>query len=49
MDKLEIKELLIDNVPDVPPSKDTSNEEPIDPQPPYLTCSPDPTKTTGHK
>ena len=41
--KLSIKDLLIDNVPGALPPEDTSNEEPIDPQQPDLTCTADPT------
>ena len=45
IDKLSINDLLIDNLLGVPPPEDTSNEEPIDPQQPDVTCTPDPTKT----
>jgi len=45
IDKLSNNDLLLDNVPGAPPPKDTPNEEPIDPQQPDLTCTPDPTKT----
>jgi len=45
IDKLPINDRLIDNVPGAPPPEDPPNEEPIDPQQPYLTCTPDPTKT----
>jgi len=33
----------------VPPPTDTPEEEPINPQKPYLTCTPDPTKTGAHR
>jgi len=49
IDKLWINDLLIDNVPGAPPPEDTPNEEPIDPQQPDLTCTPDPTKTKAHR
>jgi hypothetical protein len=49
IDKLSINDLLIDNVPGAPPPEDTPNEEPIDPQQPDLTCTPDPTKTKAHR
>jgi hypothetical protein len=49
IDKLSINDLLIDNVPGAPPPEDTPNEEPIDPQQPDLTCTPNPTKTTAHR
>jgi len=48
IDKLSINNLLIDIVLGVPPPEDTPNEEPIDPQQPDLTCTPDPTKTMAH-
>jgi len=48
IDKLSINNLLIDIVLGVPPPEDTPNEEPIDPQQPDLTCTPDPTKTKAH-
>jgi len=47
--KLSINDLLIDNVPGAPPPEDTPNEQPIDPQQPDLTCSPDPPKTKAHR
>jgi hypothetical protein len=49
IDKLSINDLLIDHVPGAPPHEDTPNEEPIDPQQPDLTCTPDPTKTKAHR
>jgi len=49
MNKVSIKDLLIDNVPGAPPPEDTPNQEPIDPQQPDLTCTPDPTKTRAHR
>jgi len=48
IDKLSINELLIDNVPGAPPPEDTPNKEPIDPQQPDLTCTPDSTKAKAH-
>jgi len=49
IDKLSINDLLIDNILGAPPPEDTPNEEPIDPQQPDLTCTPDPTKTKAHR
>jgi len=49
IDKLAIDDRLIDNVPGAPPPHDSPNEEPIDPQKPDLTCTPDPTKTKAHR
>jgi hypothetical protein len=49
IDKLSIYDLLLDNVPGAPPPDDTPNEEPINPQQPDLTCTPDPTKTKAHR
>ena len=49
IDKLSINDLLLDNVPGAPPPEDTPNEDPIDPQQPDLTCTPDPTKTKAHR
>jgi hypothetical protein len=49
IDKLPINDRLIDNVPGAPPPEDTPNKEPIDPQQPFLTCTPDPTKTKAHR
>jgi len=49
INKLPINDLLIDNVPGAPPPEDTPNAEPIDPQQPGLTCTPDPTKTKAHR
>jgi len=46
--KLSIDDLLIDNIPGEPPPEDTPNEEPIDPQQPDLTCTPDAIKTKAH-
>jgi hypothetical protein len=37
--------MAIDNVPGAPPPEDTLNEDPIDPQQPDLTCTPDLPKT----
>ena len=48
IDKLSINDLLIDNVTGAPPPEDTPNKEPIDPQQPDLTCTPDPTRTKAH-
>jgi len=48
IDKLSINDLLIDNVPGAPPPEDTPNKEPINPQQPDLTCTPDRTKTEAH-
>jgi len=41
IDSLSINDLLTDNVPGALPPNDTPNEEPIDPQQPDLTCTPD--------
>jgi len=49
IDKLSMNDLLLDNVPGAPPPEDTSNGEPIDPQQPDLSCTPDPTKTIAHR
>jgi len=49
MDKVPINDRLIDNVPGAPPPEDPPNKEPIDPQQPDLTCTPDPTKTKAHR
>jgi len=49
INKLSINDLLIDNIPGAPPPEDTPNKEPIDPQQPDLTCTPDPTKTRAHR
>jgi hypothetical protein len=48
IDKLLIHDLPIASVPGVPPPEDTPNEEPIYPQQPDFTCTPDPTKTKAH-
>jgi len=48
IDKRSIHDLLIDNVLSAPPSENP-NEEPIDPQQPDLTCTPDPAKTKAHR
>jgi hypothetical protein len=49
INKLSINNLLIDNVPGAPPLEDTPNKEPIDPQQPDLTYTPDPTQTKAHR
>jgi hypothetical protein len=49
IDKLSIDDLLIDIVPGAPPPEDTPNKEPIYPQQPDLTCTPDPTKRMAHR
>jgi len=49
IDKLSINDVLLDHVPGAPPPDDTLNEEPIDPQQPDLTCTPDPTKTNVNR
>jgi len=49
IDKLSNNNLLIDNIPGAPPPEDTHNEEPIDPQQPNLTCTPDATKIRAHR
>jgi hypothetical protein len=49
IDKLPINDLLIVNVTGASPPEDTRNNEPIDPQQPDLTCTPDPTKTKPYK
>jgi hypothetical protein len=49
VDKLSNNDLLIDSVPDAPPRQGTHNKQPIDPQQPDLTSTPDPTKTTAHR
>jgi len=49
IDKLSIHDLLIDNVPGAPPPEDAPNKEPLDPQQPDLTCTPDTTKTKAQR
>jgi len=49
INKLPMNNRLIEKVPGAPPPEDTPNEEPIDPQHPDLTCTPDPTKTKAHR
>jgi len=49
IDKLSIDDLLIDNVPGAPPPQDSPTKDPLDPQQPDLTCTPDPTKTKAHR
>jgi len=49
IDKLSINDLLIDNVPGPPQPEDTPNDNPIYPQQPDLTCTPDPAKTKAHR
>jgi len=49
IDKLSIHDPLVDNVRGAPPPEDTPNAEPIDPQLPDLSCTPDPTKTKAHR
>jgi len=49
IDKVPMNDRLIDNVLGAPPPEDTPNEEPIDPQQPDLTCTPDPTTTKAHR
>ena len=49
IDKLQINDLLLDNLQGSPPPEDTPNEELIDPQQPDLTCTSDPTKTKAHR
>jgi hypothetical protein len=49
INKLRINDRLIDNIPGALPPEDTLDEEPIDPQKPDLTCTPDPTKTMAHR
>jgi hypothetical protein len=49
IDKLPINNPLIANAPGAPPPEDSPNEEPIDPQQPDLTCTPDRTKTKAHR
>jgi hypothetical protein len=45
IDKLSINDVLLHNVLGAQPPEDTPNNEPIDPWPPDLTCTPDPTNT----
>jgi len=49
IDKQPINVLPVDTILGAPPPQDTPNEEPIDPQQPDLTCTPDPTKTKVHR
>jgi len=37
IDQVSINDLLIDNIPGAPPTDDTPNKEPTDPQLPDLT------------
>jgi len=46
IEKLSIKDLLIDNFVFASPPEDTPNKEPISPQQPDLDCTSNPTKTT---
>jgi len=48
IEKLSINDPLIDNVLGEPPPEDTPNEEPVDPQQPNLTCTPDQTKAKAY-
>jgi hypothetical protein len=47
--KLSINDQLIENVLGAPPPEDTPNEEPIDPEQPDLTSTPDPTQTETNR
>jgi len=49
IDKLSLNDILIGYILGSPPPEETPNEEPIDPQQPDLTCTPDPTKTMAHR
>jgi len=49
INKLSINGLLRDNVLGAPPHEDTPNKDPITPQQPDHTCTPDPTKTKAHR
>jgi len=49
INKLPINDWIMDNIPGAPPPEDTPDEEPIDPQKPDLTCTPDPKKTQAHR
>jgi hypothetical protein len=49
IDKLSIHDLLIDNVPGTPPPDDAANKEPIDPQQPDHSCTPNPTKMKTYR
>ena len=49
IDKLSINDRLIDSWPGASPPEDSPNKEPIDPQQPDPTCTPDPTKTKVHR
>jgi hypothetical protein len=46
---LPINDGLIDNVLGSPPPEDPPNHEPLNPQQPDLTCTPDTTKTKDHR
>jgi len=49
IDKLSIIDLRRVQAPGALPTEDTANEEPIHPQQPDPTCTPDPTKTKAHR
>jgi hypothetical protein len=49
IDKLSMNDLLLDNILGAPPPEDTADKEPIDPQQPDLTRTPDPTNTNTHR
>jgi hypothetical protein len=49
INKLSINDLPIENLPGAPPPEATPNEEPIDHQPPDLTCTSNPIKITAHR
>ena len=49
INKVSINNLLIENVSGVPPPEDTPSKEPVDPQQPDLSCTPDPTKSKAHR
>ena len=49
IDKLPINDRLVDNVPGAPPPEDTPIEEPLYPQKPDLSCTPNPTKMKTYR
>jgi len=49
IEKLPINDRLLDNVLGAPLPEDIPSKEPIDPQQPNLTCTPDSTKTKTHR
>jgi len=49
IDKLSINDVLIEYILGSPPPENTPHEEPIEPQKPALTCTPDSTKRNARR